>query len=205
MMMTLDLGENEISIIEREAFVNLSRLEEICLVENKITRLNPDSFVKLPRLNYFDVSNNRIIKIQKGFFKFFNNDCVRICLQYNAIEVLDGEAFVGSTTKKVLIYLGHNYIEFVPSGFFQGRCFESVDLTYNKISNFSEDFLLQKIDIEFLALSFNPLEEETLEEMTSWAKENDVELVCSDHSDGVRSEISVTLKIAALIFTKFIV
>jgi Leucine-rich repeat (LRR) protein len=49
MMMTLDLGENEISIIEREAFVNLSRLEEISLVENKITRLNPDSFVKLPR------------------------------------------------------------------------------------------------------------------------------------------------------------
>jgi hypothetical protein len=49
------------------------------------------------------------------------------------------------------------------------------------------------------------LEDEILEEMTSWTKENDVELVCSDHSDGVRSEISVTLKIAALIFDKFLV
>jgi Leucine-rich repeat (LRR) protein len=204
MVMTVGLHENEITTIEREAFVNLSRLEEISLGKNKITRLSPDGFIKLPRLNNFDVSNNRISKVQKEFFEFLKNESVLICLQYNAIDVVDDEAFVGSTTKNVQIDLGHNYIKFVPCGFFQGRRFGGVDLTHNKISNFSEDFLRKKVDIEFLDLSFNPLEEGTLEEMTTWAKHNDVDLVCPNHSDGVCSEISVALEIAALIFTQFI-
>jgi hypothetical protein len=160
MVMVLGLHQNEISTIERGAFVNLSRLEEISLVQNKITRLSPDSFVKLPRLTLFGASDNRISKIQKGLFKFLKNENVLICLQYNVIEVLDGEAFVGSTTQNVQIELGHNDIELVPSGFFQGRRFESVDLTHNKISNFSENFFRKKVDIQFLYLSFNQLEEE---------------------------------------------
>jgi hypothetical protein len=89
--------------------------------------------------------------------------------------------------------------------FFKVERFGGVDLTHNKISNFSEDFLRKKVDIEFFDLSFNPLEEGTLEEMTTWAKHNDVDLVCPNHSDGVCSEISVALEIAALIFTQFII
>jgi hypothetical protein len=205
MMMVLGLHQNEISTIERGAFVNLSRLEEISLVKNKITRLSPDSFVKLPRLTLFGASNNRISKIQKELFKFLKNENVLICLQYNVIEVLDEEAFVGSTTQNVQIELGHNEIEFVPSGFFQGRRFESVDLTHNKIPKFPKDLLREKVDIKFLDLSFNPLEEETLEELTSWAKENDVDLVCSDHSDGVCSEMSVALVVATWIISRVLV
>jgi Leucine-rich repeat (LRR) protein len=205
MVMVLGLHQNEISTIEREAFVNLSRLEEISLAENKITRLNPDSFVKLPHLNHFDVSNNRISKIQKEFFKFLKNESVLICLQDNAVGVLDGEAFAGSTTTNVQIDLRHNNIEFVPSGFFQGRHFESVDLTHNKISNFSRNFFRKKVDIKFLYLSFNPLEEETLEELTGWAKENNVSLSCSIDSDGHCLETSVVLLTASLIFIKYIV
>jgi Leucine-rich repeat (LRR) protein len=205
MVMVLGLHQNQISTIEREAFVNLSRLEEISLVKNKITRLSPDSFVKLPRLTLFGASDNRISKIQKGLFKFLKNENVLIYLQYNVIEVLDGEAFVGSTTQNVQIELGNNKIEFVPSGFFQGRRFESVDLTHNKIPKFPKDFLREKVDIKFLDLSFNPLEEETLEELMSWAKENDVDLVCSDHSDGVCSEMSVALVVATWIISRVLV
>jgi Leucine-rich repeat (LRR) protein len=149
MVMTLGLQQKEISTIEREAFVNLPRLEQINLAENKITRLNPDSFVKLPRLNYFDVSNNRIFKIQKEFFKFLKNESVLICLQDNAVEVLDGEAFAGSTTTNVQIDLRHNNIGFVPSGFFQGRRFKSVDLSHNKISYFSGNFFGKKCTSNF--------------------------------------------------------
>jgi hypothetical protein len=56
-----------------------------------------------------------------------------------------------------------------------------------------------------LDLSFNPLEEETLEELTGWAKENDVALVCSDHSDGVCSEMSVALVVATWIISRVLV
>jgi hypothetical protein len=206
MVMGLGLFENEISTIEGEAFVNLSRLEEISLGKNKITRLSPDSFVKLPRLNNFDVINNRISKIQKEFFKFLKNESVLICLQYNAIEVLDPGAFVGSTTKHVQIDLRHNNIECVPSGFFQGRRFESVDLRDNKIWKFSGNFFRENVDIKLLYLNFNPLEEEILEELRGWAKENNVSLTCSIDSDGhYYLETSVVLLIAALILTILIV
>jgi Leucine-rich repeat (LRR) protein len=205
MVMGLGLFENEISTIEGEAFVNLSRLEEISLGKNKITRLSPDSFVKLPRLNNFDVINNRISKIQTELFKFLKSKSVVICLQYNAIEVLDPGAFVGSSTKHVQIDLTHNHIECIPSGFFQGRRFESVDLRHNKISKFSGNFFRKNVDIQLLYLNFNLLEEEILEELTDWAKENNVSLTCSLDSDGHYLETSLALLIAALILTIFIV
>jgi Leucine-rich repeat (LRR) protein len=205
MVAVVSLHENEITTIEREAFENLSRLEEISLVQNKITRLSPDSFVKLPRLTLFGANNNRISKIQKEFFKFLKNESVLICLQYNVIEVLDEEAFVGSTTQNVQIELGHNEIEFVPSGFFQGRRFESVDLTHNKISNFSENFFRKKVDIQFLYLSLNQLEENTLEELTVWSKKNNVSLTYSIDSNVKCLETSFVLLCSSLIFTKFIV
>jgi hypothetical protein len=58
--------------------------------------------------------------------------------------------------------------------------------------------------IEFLYLSFNPLEEEILEELTGWAKENNGSLSCSIDSDGNCLETSVVLLTASLIFIKFI-
>jgi Leucine-rich repeat (LRR) protein len=130
------LESNNIMRIENEAFVNLSRLEQVNLSRNKLKELNWESFVGLPKLKTFFSSLNRISKLQKNAFQFLQSDNASIVLNGNSnvIETVEQEVFSELTIGIDTLDLSVNKIKILPAGVFKGSCFLKVDLSDNKYS-----------------------------------------------------------------------
>jgi Leucine-rich repeat (LRR) protein len=199
----LELKNNEISTIENEAFVNLPFLETLDLGENQLISLNPDSFVGLPKLSNFFANNNQIAKLQHNVFKFLNAYMTHIDLTDNQIAVLDEEVFNWSAAENVALLLGGNSIRCLSGGSFQGRHFKEVRLEGNEISTISDEFFEECTDIAFLDLSFNPLNNETLEVLESWSVENGIIFRYSLNSAGGHLS-NYLLVIGAFIVVQFL-
>ncbi|KAK7474933.1 hypothetical protein BaRGS_00033820 [Batillaria attramentaria] len=61
----LDLRNNELTSVPRDAFVGLTMLDEVRLDFNKITHIHPNAFdVPLPKLNRFSVSHNLLVSVE---------------------------------------------------------------------------------------------------------------------------------------------
>jgi hypothetical protein len=131
----IDLSFNNITTIESEGFVNLSKLEKISLNQNLIQRLQYEAFSNLPKLIFFLVERNGIKKIGRSCFQFVQKDEAIISLRHNKITELDVAAFENFASKNANIIFKNNYIEILPEGLFDNHVFLTIDLSLNKIHN----------------------------------------------------------------------
>ena len=99
----LSLDNNDISKIEENAFNNLPKLTVLFLDNNHISKIQENAFNNLPKLAVLSLNNNDISKIEENDF---NNlpSLTGLSLMSNSISFVSGKAFVNLQQLKKLLF-----------------------------------------------------------------------------------------------------
>ncbi|KAL1131634.1 hypothetical protein AAG570_011247 [Ranatra chinensis] len=89
LLRTLDLGENNITALDKPGFVGMDNLYGLRLIGNQVTELSKSTFSDLPSLQILNLSRNKIIKVQRGAFQG-NPNLQAIRLDANLLKDIDG-------------------------------------------------------------------------------------------------------------------
>ncbi|KAL0830676.1 hypothetical protein ABMA28_002813 [Loxostege sticticalis] len=150
---SLDIGNNNITHLNRENFRGLSELFGLRLVDNKVVYLNEDTFEHLPQLQVLNLASNKIKHVAPGcFHKNINLKLLR--MDGNEITKFDGIF----TALNSLVWLNMSSNKIITFDF---RSFpnslEWLDLNENYIENFINDDMYSNVNIKLLDLSHNNL------------------------------------------------
>lgn len=198
------LKNDLISVIETEAFYNLSNLKEINLSNNLITRLHPDYFVLLPKFHMLDGSFNNIEVLQDGFLEFAQQDNIYVDFTANKITEMEGNALVRFGSANVILLLRNNLIETLPSGVFNNHTFTIIDLELNNLKNLSWQICLYNCTIVNIYLESGVVENLD-KEFLIWVREHNV-IVSSMKQGAPRSRSTArTYYIIQMLFLVLIV
>lgn len=156
---TINLSKNVLTTIPESLFVGLSQLKTLDLSHNQIQKLEKGSFASLRSVENLYLQNNNIFDLNKELF----DDLVELRvlrLDYNQIVTLPN--FIYQRNLQAL-NASHNRISFKENLLGVSplnRCtdLEIVDLSYNEISTFEEDFMNILVKLKLLDLSFNNIE-----------------------------------------------
>jgi hypothetical protein len=146
----LILDENQISIIEEEAFFNLPLLDAIQINGNRLNVLNSNSFKNLPTMATVHAQRNKIKSLENSFFQIIKQDNGHVSLNYNELNVLKKDFFAGLFVENMGVSLGVNQIKELPVGIFDGYSFKFLDLSHNLITDISEEFLQDCVRIQVI-------------------------------------------------------
>lgn len=148
---SLDIGNNNITHLNRENFRGLSELFGLRLVDNKVPFLNEDTFEHLPQLQVLNLASNKIKHVAPGCLKK-NMNLKLLRMDGNEITKFDG--IFNTLNSLVWLNMSANKISF-----FDFRTFPSslewLDLHQNFIENFINDDMYSNINIKLLDLSYN--------------------------------------------------
>ncbi|KOB72728.1 putative toll [Operophtera brumata] len=152
---SLDIGNNNITHLNRENFRGLSELFGLRLVDNKVPYLNEDTFEHLPQLQVLNLASNKIKHVAPGCFRQ-NVNLKLLRMDGNEITKFDG--IFNTLNSLVWLNMSANKIMF-----FDFRTFPSslewLDLHQNFIENFINDDIYSNINIKLLDLSYNNVSE----------------------------------------------
>lgn len=155
---SLDIGNNNITHLNRENFRGLSELFGLRLVDNKVTYLNEDTFEHLPQLQLLNLASNKIKHVAPGCFRK-NENLKLLRLDDNVILKIDG--IFNTLNSLVWLNMSANKLTF-----FDFRSFPStlewLDLHKNNIENFVNDDMYSIVNIKLLDLSFNNISQITV-------------------------------------------
>ncbi|XP_053604802.1 toll-like receptor 6 [Plodia interpunctella] len=155
---SLDIGNNNISHLNRENFRGLSELFGLRLVDNKVTHLSEDTFEHLPQLQVLNLASNKIKYVTPGCFRK-NVNLKLLRMDGNNITTFDG-IFI---TLNSLVWLNMSSNKIVSFDF---RSFpeslEWLDLHENYIENFINDDMYSNVNIKLLDLSHNNISQLTI-------------------------------------------
>uniref|UniRef100_W5LTI9 SLIT and NTRK like family member 1 n=1 Tax=Astyanax mexicanus TaxID=7994 RepID=W5LTI9_ASTMX len=107
----LDLGGNNIKVIENGTFQNLSELRWLYMDKNYLDTLMADMFVGLQNLEYLSLEYNDIQLIVAGTFSPMPNLRV-LFLNNNLLKSLPVDVFVGVSLSKISLH--NNYFTYLP-------------------------------------------------------------------------------------------
>lgn len=134
---TLDLQNNQLGIIEENAFVKYDQLYSINLENNSITEVKDNAFQLLRRLKYLNLSRNKLKIVPSGAFKDLSS-LLLLNLRGNMISNIDDNAFVKLHSLAEL-NLDGNYIGNIAPDAFKGLNFLQVmNLQNNALKTLSE-------------------------------------------------------------------
>lgn len=168
----IDLGWNNIKIIENECFVNLTKLENILLDNNMIQHLNPETFLNLSNVDALNLLCNKIEAIGRSSFEFFQKSEADIDLNGNCISAVDVRAFENFITTDAYIALRNNSIQILSHGIFDNHMFKDIDLTFNKIHTIPKDLFRNNCTFGILSLHNNFLSQDTIVEILKLVNRN---------------------------------
>lgn len=155
---SLDIGNNNITHLNRENFRDLSELYGLRLVDNKITYLNEDTFEYLPQLQVLNLASNKIKHVAKSCFRV-NINLKLLRMDGNEITNFDG--IFSTLDTLVWLNMSANKIKA-----FDFRSFPSslewLDLHKNYIENFINDNMYSHVNIKLLDLSYNNITQLTV-------------------------------------------
>ncbi|XP_040161510.1 leucine-rich repeat neuronal protein 2-like [Anopheles arabiensis] len=152
-VVSLNLDENQITVVEAEAFVNFKMLTVLSLRRNMITAVN-ELFYLPNKLQRLDLSNNWISEIN-GFKSFTWGELRHLNLSHNRIEALRTE--LSKLDALDTLDLSHNSIKKVDSKpIILSRSLRRLLFDHNKFTAWPFDSLPDTL-VE-LSLSFNELE-----------------------------------------------
>ncbi|XP_030636510.1 SLIT and NTRK-like protein 1 [Chanos chanos] len=107
----LDLGGNNIKMIENGTFQNLTELRWLYMDKNYLDTLMAEMFVGLQNLEYLSLEYNDIHLIMPGTFSPMPNLRV-LFLNNNLLKSLPVDVFVGISLSKISLH--NNYFTFLP-------------------------------------------------------------------------------------------
>jgi Leucine-rich repeat (LRR) protein len=170
----LILDENQISVIEEEAFFNLPLLNAIQINGNRLGVLNSNSFKNLPIMATFHAQHNKIKSLENSFFQIIKKDNGHVSLIYNKLNVLKKDFFAGLSVENMGVKLGVNQIKELPVGIFDGYSFKFLDLSHNLITDISEEFLQDCVRIQVICFDKNVFNGVTLRRIQIWSRRNNI-------------------------------
>lgn len=159
----LDLGENELVRVPKEAIQNLEKLYNLNLAGNHISFLQNDDIRSVGKtLKVLDLSDNAIIHINNDAFRNMMSLEV-LNLASNSIMTVDEMTFQSSMLNLRLINLMGNQLHQIPLNALTNlRNLKTVNLNDNLISTISEGREIRtRINLEQLQLENNLIEELT--------------------------------------------
>lgn len=167
----IDLSGNELKAIDELDFARLPRLRVLQVANNQLDTLSEMAFHNSTQLQVVDLSNNKLDRIGERTFE----GLVRLemlNLEGNRLNDLPETIFDRAKLHMLEnINLADNKFDYAPLKALQRQYFfvTSVNLSHNKIKTIpSEDSVM--VNIKKLDLSYNPLSEETVENILNEPK-----------------------------------
>jgi Leucine-rich repeat (LRR) protein len=152
---SLSLAQNEISVIAEGTFIKLTTLRALSLKRNELQTLYDKVFLGLKNLEILDLSENKLTIIQPGAFAVLNS-LKRLDLSQNSIEVLREKTFAISTLETV--DLSFNHITQMESNVFENAVnLKTLNLSNNNISAVEGHRLESLASLQILDLSHNQI------------------------------------------------
>lgn len=152
---SLDIGNNNITHLNRDNFRGLSELYGLRLVDNKVTYLNEDTFEHLPQLQVLNLASNKIKHVTPGCFR--KNVNLQL-LRMDGNEIMKFDGILNTLNNLIWLNMSANKISnfdfrSIPNNL------EWLDLHKNFIENFVNDDLYTNVNIKILDLSYNNITE----------------------------------------------
>lgn len=133
---------------------NLRTVKHLILSSNEINRIdNPLTFVNLDSLEVLNLAHNFIESIHENAFKSVRN-LKTIVLKNNRIKEMP-ETLFQNMNKLANIDLSHNLIDFVPVNAFRGSGAKNLNLSDNRFSFLTDNFLLELRNSGTRIIKFN--------------------------------------------------
>ncbi|XP_026323187.1 platelet glycoprotein V-like [Hyposmocoma kahamanoa] len=140
---SLNLNRCGLSEVPQFAIMsNLKTIKHLVLSSNGISRIdNPNTFVNLDNLEILNLAFNFMESIHENVFKSIRN-LKTVMLMNNGLKQLP-ETLFQNMKKLVNINLSHNLIEYVPVNAFRGSGAKYLNLSDNRFSFLTYNFLLE--------------------------------------------------------------
>ncbi|XP_045449889.1 toll-like receptor 6 [Melitaea cinxia] len=155
---SLDIGNNNITHLNRENFHGLSELFGLRLVDNKVTHLNEDTFEHLPQLQVLNLASNRIKLVSPDCFR--KNINLRL-LRMDGNDITKFDGIFSTLNNLVWLNMSANKISTFDFDSFPSSL-EWLDLHMNYINTFNNKDMNSNIHIKLLDLSYNNITELTV-------------------------------------------
>lgn len=156
---SISLAKNRLETIPESLFEGLEQLKSLDLSQNRIEHFEGRCFGTLKSLQTLLLQQNRISNLSRQLFDdLFELHQLR--LDHNKITTLPN--FINQKNLRVLS-ASHNNISFEDnllgaSPLNQCTNLEELDLSFNKITKFEDDFMIILVQLRLLDLSFNDIE-----------------------------------------------
>lgn len=139
----LNLDHCELNKVPKFATVrNLRTIKHLILSSNAITKIDGNkTFVNLDSLEILNLAYNSIETIHENVFKSLSNLKI-IHLNNNRLKTIP-ETLFQNINKLGNINLSHNLIEFVPVNAFRGSGAKNLNLSDNRFTYLTDNFLLE--------------------------------------------------------------
>ncbi|XP_076280949.1 uncharacterized protein LOC143209346 isoform X1 [Lasioglossum baleicum] len=129
---TLNLQDNKLDSLKRQAFHGLVLLQQLDLSNNQISQLSTEQFRNLKNLRILNLSNNRLRSLPRDIFKGTKLEILD--LSYNKFTVVPSSSFfeVGYTLRD--LNLADNYVDHLDSTAFPTSQMVSLNLAHNRLT-----------------------------------------------------------------------
>ncbi len=158
----LRLNSNQISAIDKNAFAGLENVGFFRLNNNSISVINENAFAGLNNLTDLDLSNNQISAINKNAFADLNK-LELLDLQNNQITTINKNTFEGLNGLEILILSNNKITAINENAFADLNKLTGLDLSNNKITAINENAFAGLNNLKNLNLSNNPIAAESLD------------------------------------------
>ena len=190
----VDFSYNKFIFFPTQFINGLTLLEDLNLSNNFIKTIDDKDYANLPKLKHLDLSNNNIDSVAETAFQN-SSQLQSINLSANNIKELKSDTFLGSV--RLILDLSYNSLSEMPKGIFERpkvMKLQTLDISHNLFTRVPVDVLQSQyffldtlkisnnkirdipsdanvlVNIKEIDLSFNPLTEESVENVLNEPK-----------------------------------
>ncbi|KAL6267916.1 hypothetical protein P5V15_000984 [Pogonomyrmex californicus] len=156
---SLDVSNNQISVLPMNGFSSLKRLRVLNLSSNAISMVADDALHGLRSLESLDLSGNKIVALPMALFRDATKSLKELRLQNNSIRALAG--LVADMNQLVALDLSRNVLT---SSWLDSRTFSGLirlvllNLSHNRISKVDPAIFKDLYTLQILNLQFNEID-----------------------------------------------
>ncbi|XP_060562227.1 toll-like receptor 2 [Ruditapes philippinarum] len=134
----LDMSNNQFIKVGNESFDTLWRIQELNLGYNNISVIEPEALAIMRSLEHLYIDHNELVELPLDFF-INKNNLISVDLSYNNITHIPLAVFNYSMIKLDRVLLHHNQITACEPWAYVKQAIRLVDVRYNQVSTFTND------------------------------------------------------------------
>jgi len=157
---SLDMSNNQISVLPINGFSSLKRLKVLNLSSNAISMVADGALHGFRSLENLDLSGNKIVALPTAMFRDASKSLKELRLQNNSISALLS-GLVANMNQLVTLDLSRNVLtsSWLDSGTFSGLIrLVLLNLSYNRISKLNTTIFKDLYTLQILNLQFNEID-----------------------------------------------